>query len=97
MLKLSVSPGHEPGYIQRAATAIQPLPGVLRVRVDPTGHQLEIILTRPKACCALSIKHFGRLVAKLLPARRFNGESRGGSCHQSVTKSSFNRYQHAAG
>ena len=47
MLKLSLRPGHQAGYIRGAAAAIQGLPGVLRVRVDEDFNQIEIIFRHP--------------------------------------------------
>ena len=47
MLKLTVARGREEDFVWRVAEQIQQLPGVLRVRVECTHHQIEIIYRYP--------------------------------------------------
>jgi hypothetical protein len=47
MLTLTVSERRDQDYIQLAANEIQRMPGVVRVRVEPSFNQIEIAFRRP--------------------------------------------------
>jgi hypothetical protein len=47
MLKLTLSGGHAEDYVWRTAELLQQVPGVLRVRVECSQDQIEIIFRCP--------------------------------------------------